>query len=77
MRLEPWVLKFQISTALTGQGRDIICLFPRMFRNAAKPKWMFGSAYRGDRWGMEALKGVAYEKVQRWDPSVASHKCIE
>jgi len=39
-----------------------------MFRNAAKPNWMFGGAYRGDRWGIEALKGTAYEKVQQWDP---------
>ena len=38
-----------------------------MFRNAAKPIWMFGGAPRGDRWGMEALKGPEDEKVQQWD----------
>jgi len=51
--------------------------FLKMFRHEAKPNWMFGGAHRGDRWGMDAMKGLVYEKVQRWDPmSIAKWRNI-
>jgi len=63
---------FSMDFALTADSVKRIqgsaLLFPRMFRDAAKPNWMFGGAHRGDRWGMEAWNDVADKKVQRWDP---------
>ena len=61
-------MDFSDSTDFYKIFKGSVSKFPKMFRNAAKPNWMFGGAPRGDRWGMEAWMGFADKEVQRWDP---------